>query len=253
MIQRIIVRWGWSSWEREGLPRRYLRQLLWFNISCASQGIQDAHCNSSKRHHSRRNEQYCHYSDTRKFSEGLLHRHRDCYMWISSCSVLWSPSLSHNRLGLITLILLLVMLTCVFFGFRQRGEVLVIPVATLFAFTQLRASMPGAPDGFGTHFQIPSFTRSMILSSVSIRRYSWWVEYFIGDRWWLSIIKNDTVYRFRWHFALPHASVTFGRSKLPSLASSLIKLESFLCPIGRSDARSVYSERSRRLEENTSS
>jgi hypothetical protein len=50
---------------------------------------------------------------------------------------------------MITLMLLLVMFTCVFFGFRQRGEVLVIPVATLFAFTQLRNSMPGAPSGFG--------------------------------------------------------------------------------------------------------
>jgi hypothetical protein len=50
---------------------------------------------------------------------------------------------------MITLILLLVMITAVFFNFRQKAEVLVIPVATLFAFTQLRASMPGAPAGFG--------------------------------------------------------------------------------------------------------
>ena len=50
---------------------------------------------------------------------------------------------------MITLILLLVMITTVFFGFRQKGEVLVLPVATLFAFTQLRRSMPGAPEGFG--------------------------------------------------------------------------------------------------------
>ena len=41
------------------------------------------------------------------------------------------------------------MITAVFFGFRQRGEVLIIPVGTLFAFTQLRQSMPGAPAGFG--------------------------------------------------------------------------------------------------------
>ncbi|KAF8799444.1 hypothetical protein BYT27DRAFT_7201503 [Phlegmacium glaucopus] len=40
--------------------------------------------------------------------------------------------------GMVTLILLLVMITTVLFGFRQKGEVLVIPVATLFAFTQLR-------------------------------------------------------------------------------------------------------------------
>ena len=51
--------------------------------------------------------------------------------------------------GMITLILLLVMITAVFFNFRQKAEVLVIPVATLFAFTQLRGSMPGAPAGFG--------------------------------------------------------------------------------------------------------
>jgi hypothetical protein len=59
--------------------------------------------------------------------------------------------------GLITLILLLVMLTCVFFGFRQKGEVLVVPVATLFAFTQLRGSMPGAPAGFGELFFFHKF------------------------------------------------------------------------------------------------
>ncbi|PPQ94989.1 hypothetical protein CVT25_003741 [Psilocybe cyanescens] len=40
----------------------------------------------------------------------------------------------------------------VVFGFRQRTEVLIIPVATVFAFTQLRASMPGAPPGFGTSY-----------------------------------------------------------------------------------------------------
>jgi hypothetical protein len=50
---------------------------------------------------------------------------------------------------MITLILLLVMITTVFFGFRQKGEVLVLPVITVFAFTQLRQSMPGAPSGFG--------------------------------------------------------------------------------------------------------
>ncbi|KAF8962098.1 hypothetical protein BDZ97DRAFT_1663391 [Flammula alnicola] len=42
---------------------------------------------------------------------------------------------------LITLVLLLLMFTCVVFGFRQRSEVLIVPVATVFAFTQLRGSM----------------------------------------------------------------------------------------------------------------
>ncbi|KAF8157809.1 hypothetical protein B0H34DRAFT_674338 [Crassisporium funariophilum] len=57
--------------------------------------------------------------------------------------------LATSAIWLITIILLLVMITAVFFGFRQKGEILVIPVATLFAFTQLRQSMPGAPAGFG--------------------------------------------------------------------------------------------------------
>ncbi|KAH9479213.1 hypothetical protein JR316_0007800 [Psilocybe cubensis] len=49
---------------------------------------------------------------------------------------------------IITLALFLLSFTAVVFGFRQRTEVLIIPVATVFAFTQLRASMPGAPPGF---------------------------------------------------------------------------------------------------------
>ena len=44
------------------------------------------------------------------------------------------------------------MISTVFFNFKQRAEVLVVPVATLFAFTQLRASMPGAPVDFGTSY-----------------------------------------------------------------------------------------------------
>ncbi|KAF5317809.1 hypothetical protein D9619_012581 [Psilocybe cf. subviscida] len=59
---------------------------------------------------------------------------------------------------LVTLILIILILTSVFFGFRQKTEVLIAPVATVFAFTQLRASMPGAPAGFGeptTAFRVP--------------------------------------------------------------------------------------------------
>ena len=61
-----------------------------------------------------------------------------------------SQHLLFRSLGLITIILVLVMISTVFFNFKQRAEVLVVPVATLFAFTQLRASLPGAPAGFGT-------------------------------------------------------------------------------------------------------
>ncbi|KAF9473957.1 hypothetical protein BDN70DRAFT_937020 [Pholiota conissans] len=68
---------------------------------------------------------------------------------------------------LITLMLLLVMLTCVFFGFRQRSEVLVIPVATLFAFTQLRKSMPGTPSGFGDVLDFVGLLPCLALLSLS--------------------------------------------------------------------------------------
>ncbi|PBK88229.1 hypothetical protein ARMGADRAFT_1120637 [Armillaria gallica] len=40
------------------------------------------------------------------------------------------------------------MITTVVFGYRQRNEIIVVPIGTLFAFTQLRSTMPGAPKGF---------------------------------------------------------------------------------------------------------
>lgn len=43
----------------------------------------------------------------------------------------------------------LIMITTVFFGFRQRNEIVVVPILTVFAFIQLRSTMPGAPEGFG--------------------------------------------------------------------------------------------------------
>jgi hypothetical protein len=37
-------------------------------------------------------------------------------------------------------------------------SLLLVPVATLFAITQLRSSMPGAPPGFGRNFSLCSCT-----------------------------------------------------------------------------------------------
>lgn len=37
----------------------------------------------------------------------------------------------------------------VFFGKGMSSGVLVLPMGTLFAFTQLRSTLPGAPVGFG--------------------------------------------------------------------------------------------------------
>ncbi|KAK0421655.1 hypothetical protein EV421DRAFT_1965917, partial [Armillaria borealis] len=50
---------------------------------------------------------------------------------------------------MVTLMICLIMITTVVFGYRQRNEIVVVPIGTLFAFTQLRSSMPGAPEGFG--------------------------------------------------------------------------------------------------------
>lgn len=51
-------------------------------------------------------------------------------------------------------------LMAVVLGKGVAAEVLVLPVATLFAFTQLRGTLPGAPPGFGASFVdflVPSF------------------------------------------------------------------------------------------------
>lgn len=50
---------------------------------------------------------------------------------------------------MITIIFIMACIVSVFLGKGIKGDVLVLPVATLFAFTQLRGTMPGAPNGFG--------------------------------------------------------------------------------------------------------
>ncbi|OCH92302.1 hypothetical protein OBBRIDRAFT_886342 [Obba rivulosa] len=49
----------------------------------------------------------------------------------------------------VTLTFVIACVAAVFFGKGTRAEVLVLPIATLFAFTQLRGTLPGAPSGFG--------------------------------------------------------------------------------------------------------
>ncbi|PBK88261.1 hypothetical protein ARMGADRAFT_1120698 [Armillaria gallica] len=63
--------------------------------------------------------------------------------------VIWYCLVITITFWLITLTICLLMIMTVGFGFQQRNEIVVVPVGTVFAFTQLRASMPGAPDGFG--------------------------------------------------------------------------------------------------------
>ncbi|PBK88205.1 hypothetical protein ARMGADRAFT_1084853 [Armillaria gallica] len=64
----------------------------------------------------------------------------------------------------------LIMIATVFFGFRQRNEIVVVPIGTVFAFTQLRSSMPGAPDGFALPGDVLDFyglLPCLILLSIS--------------------------------------------------------------------------------------
>ncbi|PBK68470.1 hypothetical protein ARMSODRAFT_1019604 [Armillaria solidipes] len=61
----------------------------------------------------------------------------------------------------------LLMIATVVFGFRQRNEIVVIPVGTVFSFTQLRSSMPGAPEGFGDILEFAGLLLCLVLLSIS--------------------------------------------------------------------------------------
>ncbi|SJL13780.1 uncharacterized protein ARMOST_17228 [Armillaria ostoyae] len=68
---------------------------------------------------------------------------------------------------LITLMICLVMIMTVGFGFQQRNEIVVVPVGAVFAFTQLRLTMPGAPDGFGDILDFVGVLPCLVLLSIS--------------------------------------------------------------------------------------
>ncbi|KAK0468794.1 hypothetical protein IW261DRAFT_1573402 [Armillaria novae-zelandiae] len=55
---------------------------------------------------------------------------------------------------LITLMITLLTITTVFFPFRQKDEIVVVPIGTVLAGIQLQLSMPGVPEGFGTSFLV---------------------------------------------------------------------------------------------------
>ncbi|KAK0463385.1 hypothetical protein IW261DRAFT_1575735 [Armillaria novae-zelandiae] len=71
---------------------------------------------------------------------------------------------------LITITICLIMITTVVFGFRQRNEIVVVPIGTIFTFIQLRSSMPGAPPGFarqGNSIDFVGLLPCLILLSIS--------------------------------------------------------------------------------------
>jgi len=65
----------------------------------------------------------------------------------------------------ITLVFVMSTILSVFIGYRMRVEILAIPVSTLFAFPQLRSSMPGAPLG-GTIVDYVGVLPCLALTSV---------------------------------------------------------------------------------------
>ncbi|KAK0434233.1 hypothetical protein EV421DRAFT_1352549 [Armillaria borealis] len=81
--------------------------------------------------------------------------------------VIWYCLVITITFWLITLTICLLMIMTVGFGFRQRNEIVVVPVGTVFAFTQLRASMPGAPDGFGDILDFVGVLPCLVLLSIS--------------------------------------------------------------------------------------
>ncbi|PBK88165.1 hypothetical protein ARMGADRAFT_1084804 [Armillaria gallica] len=67
---------------------------------------------------------------------------------------------------MVTVMICLIMITTVLFGFRQRNEIVVVPIGTVFAFTQLRSTMPGAPDGFGDVLDFVGLLPCLVLLSI---------------------------------------------------------------------------------------
>ncbi|KAK0229697.1 hypothetical protein EDD85DRAFT_973557 [Armillaria nabsnona] len=67
---------------------------------------------------------------------------------------------------MITLMICFIMITTVVFGYRQRNEIVVVPIGTVFTFTQLRSSMPGAPNGFGSILDYLGLLPCLILLSI---------------------------------------------------------------------------------------
>ncbi|KAK0477882.1 hypothetical protein IW261DRAFT_1608808 [Armillaria novae-zelandiae] len=67
---------------------------------------------------------------------------------------------------LVTITICLLMIMTVGFGFRQRNEIVVVPISTVFAFTQLRSTMPGAPEGFGDILDFVGVLPCLVLLSI---------------------------------------------------------------------------------------
>ena len=66
---------------------------------------------------------------------------------------------TRTSLGLVSLALMMLTIRAAVFRHNIETAVLVLPVATMIAFAQLRASMPNAPAGFGEPRYPPNLGR----------------------------------------------------------------------------------------------
>jgi hypothetical protein len=72
--------------------------------------------------------------------------------------------------GLVTIAFLWITTAAFFWEDKVVTEMVALPIGALFAFTSVRANLPGAPAGFGTlTFQLPA--RSLKLMSSLPRRH----------------------------------------------------------------------------------
>lgn len=117
--------------------------------------------------------------------------------------------------GVITLLMCFTVLDSLLFGRPQDIGLLVIPPAALFAFTQLRATLPGAPAAFGT--VPPTNCNNYHLTFLeNLRCYHWQVfSRFRESRDAKARVGIDI--RYCWYTTLRHAHGRSGESQTQCL------------------------------------
>ncbi|KAK0493824.1 hypothetical protein EDD18DRAFT_1464628 [Armillaria luteobubalina] len=101
-----------------------------------------------------------------KIQQGTLFKELIVYLQRSTLVIVYCVIITVT-FWMVTLMICLIMIATVFFRFRQWNEIVVVPIGTVFAFTQLRASMPGAPEGFGDTLDYVGLLPCLTLLSIS--------------------------------------------------------------------------------------
>ncbi|GJE91585.1 hypothetical protein PsYK624_077350 [Phanerochaete sordida] len=97
----------------------------------------------------------------------------DSYLWIRrNPFVIAYVVILVITMWIITLLLLAIAIRSAFFRYKTDATILVAPVATLFAFTTLRTSMPGSPSSFGAIIDfvgtLPSLTILVVIAIITL-------------------------------------------------------------------------------------